>query len=324
MNSNNSNVWYLDRGKNFFTEDGEDFFKTMISIFNTYANDKNSMEFNIIDEFPNKYKKSGNSAALLTTIRNIGIIDKENKLAKNITEFYIKGKLTYKELIFENLTKINYDKENTSVVKPFIIICSVLYELYKKDKAQAFLTKDECCKYLFDLQDYDYEKTKRISEKIIETDRSTSAESAAVLDIWFNAFGNFEIFSLDNRNVLKMNINDIDFFEFIYENGNKITHYNYTSEDSKYRNAYQELGSYSTGINEIIPEVVFTQREISNFNSIYNYIFGISNNDVDKFFIKDCFGIYKSFRFIKNIAIRKIWIKDKKIGDELFKINNKK
>jgi len=107
--SDNSNIWYLDRGKNFFTEEGKELFNTIINVVNTYSYLEKMTSSELIEKFPQKMKKSGNPNALLTTSRNIGIINKENKLGKNI-QYYLNDQLTYKELIFENLTKVNYDK----------------------------------------------------------------------------------------------------------------------------------------------------------------------------------------------------------------------
>ena len=124
-----NNIWYLDRGKNFFTQEGKIFFEEMISIFNALSIYKNLSSNDIIEKFPNKYKESGNPNALLTTLRNIGIVNKQNELAQNAKE-YLDYRLSYEELILENLSKINYDKDNEYTVKPFFIICIVLYELY--------------------------------------------------------------------------------------------------------------------------------------------------------------------------------------------------
>mgnify|MGYP004488096209 FL=1 len=163
--SDNSNVWYLDRGKNFFTEEGKDLFNTIISVCNTYSYISKMSSGELIEKFPEKMKTSGNPNALLTTARNIGIINKDNKLGKNI-EYYLNDKLTYKELIFENLTKVNYDKESNYAVKPFIVICKALYRLYTLNKAEAFITKADCIKYLYNITDY-FEITDEYCNNII-------------------------------------------------------------------------------------------------------------------------------------------------------------
>ena len=327
MNSSSTNIWYLDRGKNFFTVEGKDFFETMIAIFNTYKNEMNE-EFNIIEKFPGKYKNSGNPAALLTTLRNIGIINKENKLADNIRSFYVKNRLTYDELIFENLTKINYDKENTAEVKPFVIICQMIYALYCINPDFAYITKDECVNYLFNITSYDKDTIDKIAKEISNTQRITSSESVAVLDIWFNALGSLPFFKLENRNVLKVELDEIEFFKYVYENGDKIKHY-YYGEDRRFKNAYDELGSISTGINEIIPKVNLKKeilkevfKEKIDYERIIKYLFGIQPDErVSKIFENDVYGIYKPFNAIRNIAIRKIWSDNKKIGNELFDYN---
>ena len=71
----NSNIWYLDRGKNFFTKDGKELFNTIISVGNTYYYMDKITSGEFIEKFPEKMKASGNPNALLTTARNIGIIN---------------------------------------------------------------------------------------------------------------------------------------------------------------------------------------------------------------------------------------------------------
>ena len=151
--SDNSNIWYLDRGKNFFTEEGKELFNTVINVVNTYSYLAKMTSSELIEKFPQKMKKSANPNALLTTARNIGIINKENKLGKNI-QYYLNDQLTYKELIFENLTKVNYDKESSYPVKPFVVICKALYRLYTLDRNEAYITKADCIKYLYNITDY--------------------------------------------------------------------------------------------------------------------------------------------------------------------------
>ena len=103
--SDNSNIWYLDRGKNFFTDEGKELFNTVINVANTYSYIEKMTSSELIEKFPQRLKRSGNPNALLTTARNIGIINKQNKLGKNI-KFYLNDQLKYEELIFENLIMI--------------------------------------------------------------------------------------------------------------------------------------------------------------------------------------------------------------------------
>ena len=319
--SDNSNVWYLDRGKNFFTEEGKDLFNTIISVCNTYSYISKMSSGELIEKFPEKLKTSGNPNALLTTARNIGIINKDNKLGKNI-EYYLNDKLTYNELIFENLTKVNYDKESNYAVKPFIIICKALYRLYTLNKAEAFITKADCIKYLYNITDY-FEITDEYCNNII-INRSYEKESAAVLDIWFNALQNFEIFTYSNNSsILKLNEDELEFYKFIDKRGGMIPCY--LNGKSKYGTLYDDLGSCDLGINYIIPQVrinTYTAVNMEEIKNLYEYLFGICPYGNNSLVGNEYYAIYRPFRSIKNIAIRKIESENSYIGNLLFEYNN--
>ena len=313
----NGNIWYLDRGKNFFTEEGKDLFQTIISVLNTYRNIDHISSGELISKFPKKYRDSGNPNALLTTARNIGILNKDNELGENI-EYYLNDKLTYKELIFENLTKINYDKDSTKPVKPFIVICKALIRLYYLDKKEAYLTKADCINYLYAIDDY-FKINNELAKEIIDN-RSFSSESAAVLDIWFNALQNFDIFTKTNdSNIIRLNEQEISFFDFIDKNGGKIPCY--LNGESRYGSVYTDLGKIDMGINAIIPEININTENIE-IEEIYNYLFGIENYE-NPSFDKSFQGIYKPFRTIPNIAIRKVEKVNKQLAEKLFNYNQK-
>ena len=314
----NGNIWYLDRGKNFFTEEGKDLFQTIISVLNTYRNIDHMTSGELISKLPKKYRDSGNPNALLTTARNIGILNKDNKMGENI-EYYLNDKLTYEELIFENLTKINYDKDSTKPIKPFIVICKALVRLYYIDKEEAYLTKADCINYLYGVDDY-FKINNELAKKIIDN-RSFRSESAAVLDIWFNALQNFDIFAKTNdSNIIKLNEQEICFFDFIDKNGGNIPCY--LNGESRYDSIYTDLGKIDMGINAIIPEITINDENIE-IERIYNYIFGIedyNNINIDER-IK---GIYKPFRTVPNIAIRKVEKNNKQLAEKLFEYHKKR
>ncbi len=300
-----NNIWYLDRGKNFFTQEGQLFFEEMISIFNSLSiyNDLSSND--IIEKFPKKYKESGNPNALLTTVRNIGIINKQNKLSQNAKE-YLDYKLSYDELIFENLSQINYDKENEYTVKPFFIICIVLYELFLIKKEYSLITKTDCIEHLYEIKSYDKTFIFNTVQRILLEDRDFTNVKEAVLDIWFNALNHFSIFDYKDKNALMINEDEVDFFKAIYD---------------IYLSGNYEL--FNNGIYGCIPSLNIEMnydRNIIDAQEMFDYVFGIRDSRICKFiFGEDSFGKYKPFRTIKNIAIRKINECDSYIGELLYK-----
>lgn len=319
--NDNKNLWYLDRGKNFFTSDGKELFDTIINICNTYSYVEKMTSKELIEKFPLKLRSSGNPNALLTTARNIGIINKENKLGKNVN-YYLNDKLTYKELIFENLTKVNYDKESTYAVKPFVVVCKALYRLYTLDKNEAFITKGDCIEYLYGITDY-FDITDEYCMKIIKN-HNYEKVSSPVLDIWFNALKNFEIFEDSDNSKLKLNENEIEFYKFIDKKGGFIPCYLHGK--SKYATYYDDLGSCDLGINYIIPNVdiklIDNSISMSEIKELYEYLFGIGPYKNNNLANRDYYAIYRPFKSIKNIAIRRIENDNKYVGDLLFEYNN--
>ena len=306
MKSNN--IWYLDRGKNFFTEEGIDLFETMIAVINTIGV-KNKISTNeIIEVLPNKYKFVKNPNALLTTVRNIGLIDKNNNLSNNV-KYYLDYKLSYRELILENLSKINYDKDGEIKVKPFFIICMFLYQLYNINPEYSFITKVDCRDYLFRLIDYSEDKIFDLAQKVILNERDYSNIYEAVLDIWFNALQEMKLFIKEERNALKINYDEIKFFEYVYNT-------------CKNKN----LDLFDEGIYSLVPEIKLNknlQFEKESIKEIYNYLFGIDNVISKNYFMEECFGIFEPFRSLKNIAIRKIEEVDVNLAELLFEYNYK-
>ncbi len=319
--SDNSNIWYLDRGKNFFTDEGKDLFNTIINVSNTYLYIEKMTSSEFIEKLPQRMKKSRNPNALLTTARNIGIINKQNRIGKNI-QFYLNDQLKYEELIFENLTKVNYDKESSYPVKPFIVICKTLYRLYTLDKKEAYITKADCIKYLYNITDY-FQITNEYCDNIIKS-RSFDRESAAVLDIWFNALQNFNIFlHNEDTSILKLNEDELCFYKFIDKEGDNIPCY--LNGSSKYESYYDDLGSDDLGINYIVPTVEINKTNSFNMKDakkIYEYLFGICPCENTSLISNKYYGIYIPFKSIKNIAIRKIYKSDTNLGNLLFAYNN--
>ncbi len=319
--SDNSNIWYLDRGKNFFTEEGKELFNTIISVANTYSYLEKITSGELIEKFPIKMKTSGNPNALLTTSRNIGIINKENRLGKNI-QYYLNNKLSYEELIFENLSKVNYDKESTYPVKPFVVICKALYRLYTLNKEEAYLTKSDCIRHLYKITDY-FQITNEHCDNIIKN-RSFERESAAVLDIWFNALQNFDIFKdSEDASILRLNEDEIEFYKFIDEKGGMIPCY--LNGKSKYSTYYDDLGSCDLGINYIIPPVMINYSnnlDMENIKELYEYIFGLTPFKNNELVESEYYAIYRPFKSIRNIAIRKIEQNNTYVGNLLFEYNN--
>ena len=300
-----NNIWYLDRGKNFFTQEGKIFFEEMISIFNALSIYKNLSSNDIIEKFPNKYKESGNPNALLTTLRNIGIVNKQNELAQNAKE-YLDYRLSYEELILENLSKINYDKDNEYTVKPFFIICIVLYELYLINSKYSLITKMDCIKYLYDIKEYDKTSIFNMIQKMILDDRDYTNVKEAVLDIWFNALNNFKFFDSKDKNVLAINEEQVDFFKVIY--------------NIYYSGNYEK---FNDGIYGCIP-VVEIENKVKGINikKIDEYLFGVEKyTDIEERIGTEYFGIYKPFALVKNLAYRRIKENNPNLAEELYRTN---
>ena len=93
---------------------------------------------------------------------------------------------------------------------------------------------------------------------------------------------------------------------------------------------YNYYCNRESGITEVIPYRFLpnvTVNESKESKALIDYIFGIKKHpdfQYNKFVESECFGIYNSFLFLPKLVIRAVWIKNKSLGNSLYREIDKK
>lgn len=323
------NDWYIDRSKNFLNNT----FDPVINYLYKHNESVNSrtiisafIDNNIFDE------ESGNLFAALTRFRDHGLIDNNNKIGESAVD-YVEKRLAREDLIIDLFTKRPANKKNSVNLKPLILLCVVFEIMFEivADTNEVYLTYDECFKYLYScnsLSDITIDYVDAIIVNRTQTEHTTSISNNEVtnLSIWFNALNNTPIFiPTEERTIIRPNYYARPFIKYIAINGFRI------SETPTYSNTalYNYYCNRDMGISEVIPNIFMPNVIVSSeyeTKVIFNYIFGIKKEpdfNFSRFFENDCFGVYYPFILIPRLAIRKIWVQNKILGNSLFNFLNK-
>lgn len=327
------NNWYIDRSKNFVYDTLLD----CLNVFYSASKNRESMNvnelINLIRQHPELNIPEANINAALTRFRDHGLLRNNNILGDSAID-YVEGRLSESELIVDLFLKRPASKYNSVNIKPFVLLCKVFDIMIEmlQDVDDIFITSYECKEYLYNINDIN-EVTYEYVEKIIN-DRSYSLDSSMPVpriafdanedtnfSIWFNALNNTPIFiKEDSKRILRPNIKQKEFFKYISVNSDEFV---MTPTDSK-NNLYSYYCDRATGINEILPDIVrdsLIEIETDDIKAIFDYLFGYKRNynvDYGKYFNKECFGIFFPFITLPGLAIRKIYMKNKKMGQYLY------
>ena len=327
------NNWYIDRSKNFVYDTLLDCLK----IFYSSSRNRESMNvnelINLIRQHPELNIAEANINAALTRFRDHGLLRNNNILGDSAID-YVEGRLSESELIVDLFLKRPASKYNSVDIKPFVLLCKVFDIMIDmlQDVDDIFITSYECKEYLCNINDIN-EVTYEYVEKIINNRNYTLDSNMPVprvafdtnedtnFSIWFNALNSTPIFiKEDSRRILRPNIKQKEFFKYISVNSDEFA---VTPTDSKI-SLYNYYCDRNTGINEILPNIVknnLIQIEKDDIKAIFDYLFGYKRNfkvDYEKYFNKECFGIFFPFITLPGLAIRKIYIENKKMGQYLY------
>ena len=265
--NNDSNDWYIDRASNIYTEGFEEILNFFVQNCKEEIEGKKIVEK--LMDFPNIKISKGNPSATLTHYRDIGIINKDNKISTAAIE-YVDNKLDLSSFLIDILFKRFNRKKPKNMIKPFVLICKFFDILFQMgiDKDEIFLDSRECVKYLYPIDDYDdlnhefaekiisereYLKNKKIKVYEFKDNESTN------INIWFNALKETPLFLPIKKNKEKLipNIEQRAFFVFIANNGVTVI----KRELKENKDIYNYYCDSNTGITEILPRVIL--KEIS-------------------------------------------------------------
>ena len=328
------NNWYIDRSKNFIYDTLLDCLK----IFYSASRNKQSLDvnelINLIRQHPELNIAEANINAALTRFRDHGLLRTNNILGDSAVD-YVEGRLSESELIIDLFLKRPASKYDSVDVKPFVLLCKVFDIMIDmiQDVDDIFITSYECKEYLCNINDIT-EITYEYVEKIIN-DRNYSLNSHIPVpriafdtnedtnfSIWFNALNSTPVFikKEDGRRILRPNVKQKEFFKYISVNSDEFL---VTPTDSK-NSLYNYYCDRNTGINEILPDIVknnLEKIEEKDIKAIFEYLFGYKRNfnvNFEKYFNNECFGIFFPFITLPGLAIRKIYMQNRELGQFLY------
>lgn len=320
------NDWYIDRSKNFLNES----LNPVLEFVEKYdgARDSSSVIAKLINAGVFD-KSAGNPNAALTRFRDHGLITNANVIGDSAKD-YLEGMIGIDELIIDLFFKRPAAKKQSPDLKPLVLLCHVFWMMFDiaSSNDDIFLTASECFNYLYPINSVD-----DISYELIDTimtNREYLVQGGTInsikemkqnemtnIRIWFNALKNTPFFiDTEDRNIVKPNVYQRDFFEFIYFNSFKMMN---TPTDSNTA-LYDYYCKRETGINEIIPMPFKPNsmfRDTSEVEIIYKYLFGIKKAidfDFKYYFDSDCFGVYHPFISVPSLVYRKIYLENKPLG----------
>jgi len=322
------NDWYIDRSKNFINNTLD----RVIDFLATYSGQRDSSSLiTQLEQAAIFDKDAGNSYAALTRFRDHGLIDNNNELGDSAMDYY-KGFLSRDELILDLFIKRSACKKDSPNLKPLVLLCrafDLMLDLVA-DMGDVYLTYEECFKYLYccnDLTDLSVD----LIDAIIDG-RSTGKNHVTMkqneitnLSIWFNALKNTPLFvSEEEKTMIRPNLFAKDLIKFISINGSKLT----VTPTASNTTLYKYYCNRSFGFNEIIPYVFNQNIILKNRRDaviVFNYMFGIKKEpeyDYGFYFSRPCFGVYSAFLYVPGLVIRKIYLKNMIVGDDLYRIIN--
>ncbi len=332
------NSWYIDRSKNFINDTLDD---ALICIDECPSRDGPTVEGRLSSTGA-LGEAGGNPKAALTRFRDHGMLRMNNTIGDSARD-YLNGVISVEELVIDLFIKRSAAKSTSTKVKPFVQLCQFFDYLISQgtDVADIFITFSECKEYLFPLDEYS-KCTGNLSQRIVQervyapnaiypTPRINLASNEKTnLSIWFNALKLTPIFSpyeTDDRTILRPNILQSAFFKFISVNAEALYKLTSTNNDI----IYSYYCDRRTGLNEIIPDVIRTDKTISNEQDariVAEYLLGykkIDGYDYYRFLRYPCFGLYFPLIALPGIIARKIALSNEKSGEMLqnFFRNNK-
>ncbi|MDF9824455.1 hypothetical protein M2475_000827 [Breznakia sp. PF5-3] len=326
------NDWYIDRASNVYVDGFED----MLIFFYKNCKEKiSSSSLSNLITLDNKLKFSkGNPNATLTHYRDIGVLNKENKIGSSASEF-VNGKLDLSSLIIDLFFRRFSKKQHTSkVVRPFVVICKFFDILFKMeiDKDDVFLNSRECIKYLYLINEYaelDFEYVEdMLSNRIYDAKNNKigsyefKSNEATNINIWFNALRETPLFlPVDgNKENLFPNVDQREFFAFVAANGEFVS----SKKIENSEDLYNYYCNKNFGITEILPRVILKEAKITDekeIEKIFDYLFGykmFKDFEYFRYFKYPCFGVYFPFISVPQIAIRQIDYDNPNIGNSLY------
>lgn len=318
-------TWYMDNN-NYLTKD---FVDTFIENFlkSVVPGDENKTVENIKEHYD-----CANPAAPLTCARDFGLF-RDDEMGDS-TKLYNNQTLSFAELVFELIFKRNAYKDTESNIKPAVLICKyfdILNNLGDIEDESKILTSTECYNFLCGIDDYDEIDVEYVRHIIDERKYSPHNPELPIIErVPNNVYITSLFYSLcdtglfvygKKKGIIKPTDISRDLIHYISNNGAKMSSAPIKIGGNS-NNVYQYLCDINNGILEIVPEIKLkSELDAQDVRGTFEYLFGIGirkSFNWEKYFFSNCFAIYKSFYFVKNLAILKLFLTNRASGEMLF------
>ena len=178
--------WYIDRSRNIKSC----FESSLMDKMKEWVQNKNEISTQPISPAKlikklNIDKSFKNPNALLTYLRDIGLIDYQTNLPSQFFRTCVYSQLSNEQIILLILLKKNSEKNDKSTVKPFVVICKAMSLLVDICK-DYYLTWDDCVSFLQKIDNYDDITEQYILEMINARNINDKTQDSSIMDIWFN------------------------------------------------------------------------------------------------------------------------------------------
>lgn len=329
------NDWYIDRSKNFISDSFDLTLQILVS-FKEKSNDIGAIK-KALKETGKFDTSSGNLGAAFTRFRDHGYLSSKNIVGDSAID-YVNNILSKEELIIDLFLKRPAKKTKSPNVKPFVLLCKVFDIMIEMnvDVDDIFLTFVECKKYLYPCNDYDDvtfdlvekilgERNYDLTGEIINTGVNIDQNEKTNISLWFNALSSTPLFlPQENRELLKPNIRQKEFFKYISVNADEFSE---TPTESNEK-LYEYYCDRQTGLLEILPSVIIQGVKIDTEEQakiLFEYLFGYKkypNVNYLEYVKGDCFGIFFPFITVPRLAIRKVLLTNREVGERLLNFIN--
>lgn len=322
--------WYIDRSKNFNND-------TLVQALTCIQENQGKHTVQIEKALASSGalgEASGNPKAALTRFRDHGLMRMDNSLGDSTLD-YLNGTINIAELVVDQFVKRSAEKEKTTEVRPFILICQFIENLFvlNTEKENIFISFSECEEYLCKCTSYEennLDLAKRIlSERTYSNSLSRikprvqlSGNEKTRFSIWFNALKLVPVFmpeGTDDRSILRPNASHRAFFNYISKNAKEVSYVACSNNIDLYK--YYCDSTY--GINELLPTVVKSSVDFEteeDIERLVHYLFGYKmydDFDSERYVSFSCFGVYYPFIAIPGLVVRKIKTKNPLLADKI-------
>lgn len=351
MTTKKNPQWKLDRGYNMNDENESKTFG-LLSIISDIEKGKITEEEGLDLALSKSYimQKHRYKQSTATLFKSYGLIS-ENFVLTEISNAFLEKKITFKELILLQIIKKEYKYDDQStVVRPFFVLVSVLLELRKRDIKQAWVDCFDYFNHLTEIKSM-AEVSERV-DRIIEDRELPNRKIIYKLDdsdIWYNVFVFLDILvEIGEEKKYKLAEDKIEFVSELLLRESKlpiICEYNHDARNLERKKRLDEFGELHNGLFLIFPEIkTLKGYSLSNLSDSYKEVvrcflfYGKSFREIDSevfsansrgFLSKlicDSFGLEKQHKGLLKpylgyenlLKMSTNCIKNKKLHDYLF------